>query len=326
MRTTPLLLPLALCACGVDQPTRQAAPPSHAEKVADESELLRLTLAPEAQKRLGLETSPVEGGSAQNTRHVSGEIVVPPATDGGVPLNSLSNLQQTGSQQAAADAETARALAQVRLARIALARAEALVEAEAGSIRARDEARAALAIAQAALGAAKRQRALLGPAIAALGTQRRLWVRATTFGGDVGGVLRGGSAIVRPLGAERPARPARPVKAPPSANAAAGTVDLYYLVDNDDQAFRIGQRVSVDLPLSGRSEGLSVPSSALVRDGHGGEWVYQRTAANTFVRQRVEVESEAGGRALLARGLSSGAEIVSVGAAELFGTEFGAAH
>ena len=131
MRTTPLLLPLALCGCGADQPARQPLPPSHAEKVADESELLRLTLTPDAQRRLGLETSAVEGGSVRRSRQVSGEIVVPPTVGGGVPLNSLSNLQQIGSQQAAADAETARAAAQERLARIALTRAEALVEATA---------------------------------------------------------------------------------------------------------------------------------------------------------------------------------------------------
>jgi hypothetical protein len=69
-----------------------------------------------------------------------------------------------------------------------------------------------------------------------------------------------------------------------------------------------------------------VPSAAILRDIHGGEWVYQRTAPDTFVRQRVEVASEGGGRALLARGLSAGAQIVTDGAAELFGTEFGAAH
>ena len=69
-----------------------------------------------------------------------------------------------------------------------------------------------------------------------------------------------------------------------------------------------------------------MPSAALLRDIYGGEWVYQKTAANTFVRQRVEVASESDGRALLARGLVSGAEVVTDGAAELFGTEFGAAH
>lgn len=132
--------------------------------------------------------------------------------------------------------------------------------------------------------------------------------------------------MVRTLGDAGAPRSASPVQAPPSANTVAGTVDLYYAVDNRDRIFRVGQRVAVDLPLAGQTEGLSVPSAAILRDIHGGEWVYQKTAPDTFVRQRVEVASESGGRALLARGLSNGAQVVTDGAAELFGTEFGAAH
>jgi multidrug efflux pump subunit AcrA (membrane-fusion protein) len=146
------------------------------------------------------------------------------------------------------------------------------------------------------------------------------------FGSDMGDVRRADSATVRTLGDGGVPRAARPVQAPPSANTAAGTVDLYYALDNRDRAFRVGQRVAVDLPLSGQTEGLSVPSAAILRDIYGGEWVYQRTAPNTFVRQRVEVASESGGRALLARGLTADAQVVTDGAAELFGTEFGAAH
>lgn len=62
---------------------------------------------------------------------------------------SLSNLQQIGAQQATADGEVARTQAQARLARIALNLAEALVREETGSVRARDEAAAALGAAQA---------------------------------------------------------------------------------------------------------------------------------------------------------------------------------
>ena len=132
--------------------------------------------------------------------------------------------------------------------------------------------------------------------------------------------------MVRPLGADAAPRSARPVQAPPSADSAAATVDLYYALDNRDLRFRVGQRVAVDLPLAGQRQGLSVPSSALVRDIYGGEWVYRQTGENTFVRQRVEVASENAGMALLSRGLEAGAEVVTVGAAELFGAEFGAAH
>ncbi|WP_235037631.1 MULTISPECIES: efflux RND transporter periplasmic adaptor subunit [unclassified Novosphingobium] len=287
---------------------------------------MKLTLTPAAQSRLGVVTARVAGGTAGTIRQASGEIVVPPSGAGGVPTGSLANLQQMGAQQAAADGEVARASAQARLTRIALGRSEALVREEAGSVRARDEAAAAAAAADAALGVARRQRQLLGPSIAAMNGQATVWVRVSVFGSDLDAVQRGGAVTVRPLGQGGASREARPVQAPPSANAASGTVDLYYSLPNRDRAYRVGQRVAVDLPMSGRTEGLVVPSSALVRDVYGGDWVYQKTAPNTYVRQRVAVASESGGKALLARGLAQGAEVVTVGAAELFGTEFGAAH
>lgn len=316
---------LPLVACGSPS-SKSAAPPAKAEVVAHESELLTLTLTPEAQRRLGIETVRVGGGEMAAMRQAPGEIVVPPSGAGGVPTRSLTNLQQIGAQQAAADGEIARAAAQARLARIALDRAGALVREEAGSVRARDEAAAALATAQAALDVAREQRRLLGPGIAAMNRQTRLWVRVSIFGSDLSAIRRDASAGVRALGADTPPRMARPVQAPPSADAVAGTVDLFYTLDNSDHGLRVGQRVSVDVPLAGRTEGLSVPSSAIVRDIYGGEWVYRKSAPDTYVRQRIEVASEANGQALLARGLEPGAEVVTTGAAELFGTEFGAAH
>ncbi len=314
-----------LSACG-SQPAAKPSAPVKAEAVAHESDLLRLTLTSEAQKRLGIVTARVGNGSAAATRATSGEIVVP-AGVGGVPTNSISNLQQLGTQQIAADGEIARTRAQLRLARIALDRASALVREEAGSVRGRDEAAAALATAQAAADAALAQRRLLGPGVGALGNQASLWVRVPVFGTDIAAIERGTSVLVRPLGQNGQPRAARSVQAPPSANAVAGTVDLYFAIDNRDRAYRVGQRVAVTLPIAGGArDGLSVPTSAIVRDIHGGEWVYAKTAPNTFVRQRIEVASTDGARAILSRGLGSGAEVVTAGAAELFGSEFGVAH
>ena len=320
-----LVLACLMAACS-SKPTTSAAAPAKAEAVAHESDLLRLTLTREAQARLGIATIRVGAGSARVTRATSGEVVVP-AGVGGVPTNSVSNLQQLGIQQVAADGEVARTRAQLGLARIALDRAAALVREEAGSVRARDEAAAALAAAKAAANAASAQRRLLGPAIRSLSNQPALWVRVPVFGSDLGAVERGRAAMIRPLGDTGPARAARSVQAPPSANAVAGTVDLYFELDNRDRAYRVGQRVSATLPIAGgMTDGLSVPTSAIVRDIYGGEWVYAKTAPGVFIRQRIEVASTQGDRAILSRGLTPGAEIVTAGAAELFGTEFGVAH
>lgn len=173
MRQTSIFLALLLLlpGCGADS-SESASAPAKAEPIAHESELLKLTLTPEAQARLGIATVHVASGSATEVRQASGEIVIPPIAAGGMPMGSGSNLQQTGAQQSAADGEVARATAQARLARIALSRAEGLVREEAGRVRARDEAAAALASANAALQAAQAQRRLLGPAVAAMEGQR----------------------------------------------------------------------------------------------------------------------------------------------------------
>ena len=319
------LVALLLTACGSERAS-DIKPPVHSEAIAHETELVRMTLTPEAHKRLGITTERASSGGVLETRMTSGEIVIP-AASGGAPINAASNLQQLAAQQTAANGEVARASAQLRLARIAYDRAAELVDEEAGSIRARDEAAAALATAKAAADVATSQRRLLGPAVSTLANQRYVWVRVPVFGTDLAAIQQGQSALIAPLGADGAKRSARPVDAPPSANAVAGTVDLYFALDNRDRAYRVGQRVSVTLPVAGgERQGLSVPASAILRDIYGGEWVYAKTAPDTYVRQRIEVAASEDGRAVLSRGLEPGTVVVTAGAAELFGTEFGVAH
>ncbi|WP_070152069.1 efflux RND transporter periplasmic adaptor subunit [Sphingobium phenoxybenzoativorans] len=324
-RTRFLCILLLLPACGEKAKTPVASPPAKSETIAHEAELLKLTLTPQAVKRLGIATVTVGTGQAGLKRETSGEIVVLNGA-GGVPTGSLSNLAQIGLAQAAADGEVERIRAQARLARIALDRASLLVAEEAGSVRARDEAAAALAGAQAQADVAVEQRRLLGPSVSKLGSQSTLWVRVSVSGTDVAEIARSSPAMVRALGATGAGRNARPVQAPPSANAVAGTVDLYYAVDNRDRMWRVGQRAAVQLPLGRMEEGLAVPSSAILRDIYGGEWVYAQTAPNTYVRQRVEIASAGAGDAIISRGLEPGMRVVTTGAMELFGTEFGVAH
>ncbi|GBH30974.1 MULTISPECIES: efflux RND transporter periplasmic adaptor subunit [Sphingobium] len=323
-RVSFLCILLLLPACGEKAKTTASAP-AKTEVIAHEAELLKLTLTPQAVQRLGIATVKVGEGRAATMRETSGEIVVPNGA-GGVPTGSLSNLAQIGTAQAAADGEVARTRAQARLAHIAFDRATQLVAEEAGSVRARDEAAAALATAQAQANVAIEQRRLLGPSVSTLGLQSSLWVRVSVSGTDVADVARSSSALVRALGATDAGISARPVQAPPSANAAAGTVDLYYAIDNRRHDWRVGQRVAVQLPIGRMQQGLAVPASAILRDIYGGEWVYAQTEPNHYVRQRVEIASTGADGAIISRGLEPGMRIVTTGAMELFGTEFGVAH
>jgi multidrug efflux pump subunit AcrA (membrane-fusion protein) len=116
---------------------------------------------------------------------------------------------------------------------------------------------------------------------------------------------------------------AKPVAAPPSANAAASTVDLFYEVPNKDGGLRLGQKVGVTIPYRGEEESLVAPWSAVMHDVQGGTWVYENTGPLAYTRRRVQVSRVAGDEAVLSGGVKPGAKVVTAGAAELFGTEFG---
>jgi len=122
-----------------------------------------------------------------------------------------------------------------------------------------------------------------------------------------------------------PTRTARRVADPPSGDPLAATVDLFFEVENKDGALRPGQRVGVTLPFRGAKAALVVPRAALLSDYDGGTWVYEALGSHKFARRRVRVDSVVGDRASLASGPKAGTQVVTDGAFELYGTEFGGA-
>jgi RND family efflux transporter MFP subunit len=152
-----------------------------------------------------------------------------------------------------------------------------------------------------------------------------VWVRVPVYVGDLDRLATDRPAGVGSL-ADAPGvnvRPAQPVTAPPSGDALAATVHVFYQVDNHDHALRPGQRVGVTLPLKGDETSLVVPLSALVRDAHGSTWVYVNIAPHAYARQRVFVDRVVGELAALGSGPKVGAKVVTQGVAELYGAEFG---
>lgn len=74
------------------------------------------------------------------------------------------------------------------------------------------------------------------------------------------------------------------------------------------------------------ADGLSAPYAAIVYDISGGTWVYTMPEALTYVRQSVVVQGIKGDKAFLKSGPVAGTKVVTVGVAELYGTEKGVGH
>jgi RND family efflux transporter MFP subunit len=271
------------------------------------------------------------------------------------PLAS-SDRDQSIEARRAVDA----AQADVNVVRLRLQRLEQLLKDGAASVRSVEEARGQLQVSEAALNAARERLAAVnqGPVgrqgeititapldgiIQAVSAARgqtvaasapliqiaqvsTLWVRVPVFAGGVDEIDAAQPASVTRLGGGETPRSAKRITAPLKADPTAASVDLYYELTGTGATFRPGERVMVELPLKSSQRGLIVPEAAVLYDIHGDAWVYQDMGNNTYVRKRVQIARHAGGQAVIARGIGEGVKVVTAGAAELFGTEFGAAH
>ena len=66
-----------------------------------------------------------------------------------------------------------------------------------------------------------------------------------------------------------------------------------------------------------------VPYSTVIYDLNGETWVFTNPEPRTYVRDTISVDFIDGDRAVLSKGPPSGTVVVTVGAPELYGTEFG---
>lgn len=152
-----------------------------------------------------------------------------------------------------------------------------------------------------------------------------VWMRVPLPVGDIDSIARGSAAQVGKLSAPPGTRlpSAKPVAAPPSANALAATVDVFYELPNPEGKLIPGQRLGVTIPLADARESLTVPWSSVVFDIDGGTWVYEQIGPRRYTRRRVVVGYTFGTDAVLASGPPVGAKVVTAGVQELFGAETG---
>lgn len=164
-----------------------------------------------------------------------------------------------------------------------------------------------------------------GAPVADIVSMTTLWVKVPLYAGDENKILENQDAVIQTLSQSNAgiSVTGRKVPGPMTSDPLATSIDIYYEINNSKGDFRPGQKVSVMLPMSGQSLTNTIPFSAIVYDIHGGTWLYENPSPNTYVRRRVELKTVLDGKAILSRGPASGTVIVTVGAAELFGTEFG---
>lgn len=99
---------------------------------------------------------------------------------------------------------------------------------------------------------------------------------------------------------------------------------LYYVLDSTEQSLTPGQGVLVELSLAGGDVPRKVaPYAAVLYGVHGETWVYTNPEPLVFVRQPILIDYIEDDLAILSDGPEAGTDVVTVGAAELFGAETG---
>lgn len=161
-----------------------------------------------------------------------------------------------------------------------------------------------------------------------------LWVRVPVPSSQIATVATDSDALISDLSARpihAPLRVAPVPHAPQTSQPGSGALDVYFVLP-DAAPFRIGQRVAAWVAHSTASEAggdapdlTAIPTTALLYGPRGETWVYERSAPQTYLHRRVDVLRSEGAQVLLT-GPSApavGAQLVTTGAAEIAGVEYG---
>lgn len=73
-------------------------------------------------------------------------------------------------------------------------------------------------------------------------------------------------------------------------------------------------------------EGTVMPHSAVIFDAEGHTYTYTSPEPRTYVRQKIVIDHVDGDNVMLSDGPPAGTEVVTVGAAFVYGTEYEVAH
>lgn len=145
--------------------------------------------------------------------------------------------------------------------------------------------------------------------------------KRTTAIGRIAGVVVLAALVT--AGCGMVSRAADTSEPPVTVKELAGS-DLKELTLSERAAERLG--VETQPVADASSDGqvrLVVPYAAVLYDGSGDAWVYVATGPRTFVRSPITIAHIEADRVVLSDGPTAGAEVVTVGVAELHGVESG---
>ena len=110
---------------------------------------------------------------------------------------------------------------------------------------------------------------------------------------------------------------------PATIEAVAGT-DLSRVTLTEEGAGRLGIRTApVALAAGTGPARTTIPFTAVLYDADGQAWAYTTVGENAFVRAPITVDRVDGETAYLVKGPAVGTAVVTVGAPELYGAEYG---
>jgi hypothetical protein len=99
--------------------------------------------------------------------------------------------------------------------------------------------------------------------------------------------------------------------------------DVQRVIFDAEAAKRTGLQTA---PIRQNGEGKIMPYAALIYDAEGNAYAYTAPEALTFVRKEIQIDRVDGDSVVLSDGPPAGTKVVTVGAAEVYGTEFEIAH
>jgi hypothetical protein len=99
--------------------------------------------------------------------------------------------------------------------------------------------------------------------------------------------------------------------------------DVHRVILDAEGAERAGIQTA---PIRQNGQGTVMPHSAVIYDADGETFTYTVPEPLTYVRQKIVIDDVVGDSVMLFDGPPAGTEVVTVGAALVYGTEFEVAH